>query len=189
MDIAGQATQKTVRFYDNAALVNHGTETAIHLDGNKDYVNIGRLSQYDASDKMAFSIDFTRDAMDGSADKLVWNNTKIGLTLRGDGISVGVATANQGFKTYSIGNLGLNDTELHQAIVMIDAATDHLQVVVDDHIVLDVTGPDFLRVGAGEWMLGTPWNEFYQGEISDFRIGDRFEFLTEYVPPAATPIG
>ena len=194
LDIAGQALTKTVKFYDNAAVVKNGTQSALHMDGSRDFFDLGRVTAIEKSQKTAFSVDFTRENADSGTEKLVWNHLKLGLSIVGDGLRVSAATANQGFKAFDVQNLGLTDTNLHRAIVMVDSASDHLQVILDDRVVLDVTNVDFQVPGGGGreagWTLGNAWNEFYQGDVSDFRVGDRFEFLDDtYVPPAQSAFG
>lgn len=54
-------------------------------------------------------------------------------------------------------------------------------MLVNDRLLLDEQETDFHIVGAGGrewgWSLGTAWNRFFDGDIHDFRLGDRFEFL------------
>ena len=159
----------------------------------KDYVDVGRITALEKSQQVAFSVDFTRESPDAGTEKLVWNHMKLGLSIVGDGLMVS-ANTNTGVKAFVAKNLGLTDTDLHRAVVMVDSAGDHLQVVLDDQIVMDITNVDFQVPGGGGrengWTLGNAWNEFYQGDISDFRVGDRFEFLDDtYVPPTTSVFG
>jgi hypothetical protein len=107
---------------------------------------------------------------------------KLGLTLEGDGLRVHASNSEDHFsKGFQIEGLGLNDGELHNATVMVDAGDDQLQVVVDDVLVLDVQDTDFDFVGAGGhewgWNLGTPWSQWFEGEVYNFQVSDNFEFL------------
>lgn len=173
---------------DDASVVHGQHGSAIRLDGDRDYVDLGRMRDLEQSDRIAFSVDFTRASTEGD-QRLVWNHQKLGLTLSNDGLIVQVATANNGFKAFRINDLGLGTDELHRVIVKLDAAEDRLQVIVDEKLVLDEQDTDFMIVGAGGgewgWMLGTPWNRYFDGEILDFRLGDEFEFMNLHHDPLA----
>lgn len=175
---------------ENAAVVTEDGTPRLRMDGDKDYVNVGRLTQYEQSDQIAFSVDFSRDEADGSTDRLVWNHMKVGLTLQEDGLAVHVATAGGELKGFTVKDLGLNDTDLHNATVLLDQDGDRLQIFVDDKLVLDETGTDFQFTGAGGreagWTLGTAWNRYFDGDVTDFQVSDSFDFLNEpvHVPDA-----
>ncbi len=179
---AGRATAA-----DNAIITKDATGNAeITLDGTKDHVALGRITALEKSERIAFEVAFTRDAPDAGSERLVWNHQKIGLTVRDDGLMIHAMTKTEGLKAFHVANLGLKDTDAHRAMVMLDAKTDRLQVILDDKVVLDVKNVDFdlLSTSASQWgwSLGSAWNEFYQGDIHDFRLGDRFEFLDNYTP-------
>ena len=164
---------------DDAALVETEHGLAIRLDGDQDHVRLGRMQEFEQSDRIGFSIDFTRGEVGGGEERLVWNHQKIGLTLREDAIIIHAGTAENGFRQFRIDDAGVGTTEMTRATVMLDAAEDRLQVLVNDQLVLDEQDTDFEIVGGREWgwSLGTAWNRFFDGEIHDFRLGDRFEFL------------
>lgn len=170
------------RLIDDAAVIETDNGPAVTFDGDKGFVSLGRQDAYENSDQIAFSVDFSHNGQNSGEERLVWNHVKIGLTLKDDGILVQAATVDEGFKSFRVTGLGLDDNDQHRAIVMLDAATDRLQVVLDDQVVLDVQdGTNFNIVGAGGrewgWSLGTSWNRHFDGEVTDFRLGDRFEFL------------
>lgn len=175
-------------FKDNASVLTVGGEQMIHLDGVKDYVDLGRLAAFEAAKKISFEVDFSRDVADGNEARLVWNHMKFGLTLVGDGLAVQVATAKEGFKTISVGNLGLNDTDDHTIRVVMNQVSNRLQIVLDGKIVLDTNSTDLKFVGAGGyehgWTLGSPWDRFFHGEISDFRVEARSLFVKAPVTTA-----
>ena len=168
-------------FRDNAQIVTVGGEKMIRLDGIKDYVNLGRLTAFEKSEKISFEIDYSRDIADGQEARLVWNHLKFGLAVDGDGLIVNVATASEGFKKIRVDNLGLNDTDDHTIRVIMDGVSNRLQVVVDNKVVLNTISTDLKFVGAGGyesgWMLGTPWNRYFDGDISDFRIEAKADFV------------
>lgn len=166
--------------YD-AKIITVGGEKMVHLDGIKDYVDLGRLTAFEKSTKISFEVDFSRDVADGKEARLVWNHTKFGLALEGDGLKVQVATAREGFKTINVTNLGLNDTDNHTVRVIMDEVSNRLQVVLDGKVVLNTSSTDLKFIGAGGyehgWMLGTPWDRYFQGDISDFRIEAKADFV------------
>lgn len=185
-DLSDLVAGGKVKLFDNAHLTTDAGKITLDLDGVRDYVSLGRLQQFEASDKIAFDIDFQRDAPDATTQRLLLNHQKIGVSLQGDGLVVQVATATEGFKAFKVADLGLRDTDQHHVMVMLDAKTDHLQVLLDDKVVMDVQNTNFDIVGAGGgewgWTVSSPWNEFFNGEISGLHFGDRFEFLHDYVP-------
>lgn len=166
---------------DDAALVETAHGLAVRLDGHKDHVALGRMQQFEQSDRIGFSIDFSRTDVGNGQERLVWNHQKVGLTLQGDAIVVHAATANEGLRQFRINDAGVGTTDMTRVTVMLDAAEDRLQVLVNDRLLLDEQETDFHIVGAGGrewgWSLGTAWNRFFDGDIHDFRLGDRFEFL------------
>ena len=170
-------------FRDNANVVTVGGEKMIRLDGVKDYVDLGRLTAFEEAKKISFEVDFSRDVANGAEARLVWNHMKYGLTVVGDGLMVQVATAKEGFKTINVGNLGLNDTDDHTIRVVMNQVSNRLQIVVDGEIVLDTRSTDLKFVGAGGyehgWTLGSPWDRFFDGDISDFRVEARSLFVKE----------
>lgn len=167
---------------DDAYVADSEAGPAIVFDGDGDYARLGRLKEFEASEQIAFSVDFSRAEADGSAQRLVWNTKKFGLEVEGDGLTVFVANGDDGLhQGFTVSDLGLNDTEIHRFSVLIDQASDRLQVIVDDQVVLDERDAEFDFVGAGGrewgWKLGTKWGRYIDGEISDFRIDDEFNFV------------
>ena len=179
LDIASLVGTSALR--DDTQVVGTPDGDVIQLDGKADYVQVGRLQQFEQSEQITFSVDFTRDQANGSTDKLVWNHMKYGLMLRKDGLKINVATADGSSKWFEAKNLGLNDLEEHNATVIIDSATDRLQVLVDGDVVLDETGTDFDFVGNGGrewgWKLGGAWGRWFDGEISDFSVDASADFV------------
>lgn len=176
----GAAPVEQAQLMGDAHVIQVGGQTEITFDGHNDYVKIGRLTQYEKSEQVAFSVDFSRAVADGSTERLVWNHMKLGLTLSGDGFILNAGTATEGFKSFTVKNLGLNDTDLHKAYVMIDNQSDHLQVFIDGKLVMDETHTDFKTVGAGGnewgWTLGSAWNSNFAGEVHGFQVGDTVHF-------------
>ena len=182
LDVASVMTSDTVRLHDDAYLVETEDGSALSFDGKKDFASLGRLTDFEASQKIAFSVGFVSDNADGGAERLVWNHLKLGLTLEGDGLRVHAGNNDDPFwKGFEVDGLGLNDGNRHTATVMVDAEADRLQVVVNDVLVLDEQGTDFDFVGAGGnewgWSLGTAWNRWFEGEVHEFQVSDDFDFL------------
>ena len=118
---------------------------------------------------------------DGSNARLVWNHQKIGLGLEDDGLYIQVGVAGEDrWQKFRIDDLGLNDTDMHNATVILDDQEDRLQIIVDDRVVLDETNIDFDFSSGGHewgWSLGTKWNSWLDGQISDFRIDGDAPFV------------
>jgi PKD repeat protein len=181
-DVATAASTEGVEFHDDAHVVEDAESSAVTFDGQKDYVSLGRLTEFEDSQKIAFEVDFTSDSIKGGAERLVWNHMKVGLTLEADGIRVHAANEDDRFSSgFKISGLDLHDGNRHDVAVMVDAETDRLQVVVDDVLMLDEQGKDFNFVGAGGhewgWSLGTAWNRWFDGEVYDFQVSNDFDFI------------
>ncbi len=156
---------------------------SLHFDGQKDYVKLGRLEEFEDSEQLSFSVDFSRATADGSEMRLIWNHKKVGFALDDDGFALTVATADEGFKRFDIDHIGLNDTEKHNAIVILDAEADRLQVLIDGEVILDETETDLDFVGAGGrewgWSIGTGWNRYVDGEVDDFSLEASADFVDD----------
>ena len=161
------------------ALVKNGV---LELDGTGDYANLGHLSQFEKSDALSFSIDFSRDVADGGVEKLVWNHQKIALVLRGDGLFVKVAGEDGKFKLFSSGDLDLNDTDKHSISVIVDSDSDRIQVIVDGDIAIDRSDIDLDlgRAPGRDWLLGgAKWGYGIDGDITGFQIEADASFFND----------
>ena len=175
----------TKQLQGNAAVTSTHDGPVLHFDGNHDFAKLGRLAQFEKSQELSVSINYEKDGADGGEDQLVWNHKKLGVSVVDDGLLVRVGTADGKFTPIVINNLGLNDTDKHQITVMVDAATDRIQVIVDDKLVLDNDDLDFQLVGSGGrewgWSLGTNWGHDLQGDISGFSINGDTHFVDAHV--------
>jgi PKD repeat protein len=172
LDGAAMAGLKATAFLADAQLLQQDGQTVLSFDGVDDRVTLGKVAQFKDADRLAISVDFQRDAADGSAGTLVANSGQVRLDLQGDGFRLRVATADEGMKTYSIGQLGLNSTDRHEAVVIVDAAADRLQVFLDNRLVFEDLETDLVMTnpegGTGGWVLGRDFG----GQIAEFRIDD-----------------
>lgn len=170
-----------IRFVDDAHAVLHETGYTIHLDGHRDSVNLGRMREFEASQKLGFSVEYTLDAEATGSSRLVWNHLKMGLVVSEENLTVTIATADQGLKWIRVEDAGLVAGAANRVTVLADAEADRLQVIVNDRLVLEDTATDLAFAGAGGrewgWHLGTPWGHWFAGEIHDFQVSDSFEFL------------
>ena len=119
------------------------------------------MQQFENSEQIAFNVEFARDEADGSSQRLVWNHRKVGLTLTDDGLIAHVRNNDNPFyEGFRVDNLGLNDTDVHQISLMVDQASDRLQVLVDGNVVLDeqasisILWAPTVRSGVGTSELG-----------------------------------
>jgi PKD repeat protein len=172
LDGAAMAGLTATAFRADAHLAQEDGQTVLSFDGVGDRVTLGKLTQFEAADRLAVSVDFQRDVADGSAGTLVANAGQVRLDLQGDGFSLRVATADAGMKTYTLGALGLNGTDRHEAVVIVDAVADRLQVFLDSRLVFEDTATDLVMTnpegGSAGWVLG----QGFDGWIADFRVDD-----------------
>lgn len=182
LDISGLPDNGQARLVDDAYVAQTETGPVIRFDGFKDQAKLGRLKQFEDSEQIAFEVEFARSEADGSAQRLVWNKGHVGLTLVKDGLKVDVRNTEK--KSFRIDDLGLNDTDAHRITVMVDQATDRLQVLVDDQLVLDETETDFDFVGSNNgrewgWNIGFAFNRYADGDLSAFAIDDEVQFVDD----------
>lgn len=185
LDIASLAGNVRV-LRDDASVVTTEDGSAIQFDGEQDHAKLGRLKEIAESDELAVSIDFSRSSADGEEARLFWNNKKLGMKLDEDGFVVRAATADDGFKAFRVNDIGLNDLDEHNAVVMLDTENDRLQVTIDGVLVLDETDTDFEFSGPANgkqpgWTLSAVHKRFFEGDVSDFRVDTAAEFLDEQV--------
>ncbi len=182
LDIASVTESEKVKLHDDAhVVVTADGRSAISFDGEKDYVALGRLTEFEASQKLAFSVDFTKGEAEGDEERLVWNHMKVGLTLKDDALVVHAGNSEDHFsKGFKVDGLGLEGGNINNLIVMVDAEADRLQVVLNDEVVLDEHDTDFDIVGAGGhewgWSLGMASSRWFEGEVRDFQVSDEFSF-------------
>lgn len=165
----------------DASLVETASGQAITMDGDRDVVKLGRLTEFEDSEQLAFTISYARDEADGSAQRLVWNKGHVGLTIVGDGLVAHVANTEGKFTSgFRVSDLGLNDTDTHQITMLVDENTDHLQIIVDGELVHEETDVDFDFSGGREsgWDLGFARNRTVDGEIFEFAVDDDVEFVS-----------
>jgi PKD repeat protein len=172
LDGAAMAALRASALRGDAHTVTQGGRTMLAFDGQGDQVVTGRLDDFAASDRLAISVEFQRDAADGSTGRLLANPGQILLTVEDDGFRLNVATADAGMKRFDLGNLGLNDTDWHKAMVLVDADADRLQVFMDGQMVLDDQSHDYVMTrpegGGRGWLAGTS----FDGQIAEIRLDD-----------------
>jgi PKD repeat protein len=163
---------------DTHRVIEEG-RTVLAFDGEGDQAVLGRLAVFEPSDRLAISVAFQREAADGSVGRLIANPGQILMAVHGNGLRLNVATADAGMTTYKLGGLGVNDTDWHKAVVILDSVADRLQVFFDNEMVLDDQSHDFVMqtpegVGRG-WIAGTG----FDGQIAEIRIDDDIAPLLE----------
>lgn len=181
LDFSSARSTDTIELHDDAHIVDTLDGQALSFDGKKDHASLGRLKDFEDSQRISFSVDFTSENSSGM-ERLVWNHQKIGLALIDDGFVVHVGNNEKPFwKGLKIEGLDIHDGSLHNATVMVDAETDRFQFLVDDVLVVDDQDTDFDFVGAGGhewgWSLGTAWNRWFEGNVHEFQVSDNFDFV------------
>lgn len=180
LDIAGLPGNGQATLRDDAQVVDTANGPVVHFDGDKDQLKIGRLQQFENSDQLAFAVEFARDEADGSAQRLIWNKGHIGLTIVDDGLKAHVRNNDGKFhEGFYVADLGLNDTQEHEIVVMADQVADRLQVLVDGQVVLDRTDIDLDFSGGREWGwdIGFSHGRYADGDLGGFAIDDDVQFV------------
>jgi PKD domain/Right handed beta helix region len=177
-----QLADKQLR--DDAYVEATTTDSALFLDGDKDFAGLGKLAQFESSEQLSFSVTYNKSNLNSEEQRLVWKNKDVGLSVEGDNLKVYVAQENTRFqKAFEIDGLGLDDTETHQVTMMVDAVTDNLQVILDGALVLDVYQDLDIALSSNEfnrgWKVGGGRSDTLDGEINDFRIDASAEFVPE----------
>ncbi|MEQ8901172.1 MAG: right-handed parallel beta-helix repeat-containing protein [Roseovarius sp.] len=172
-----------VKFADDAHVADRLGQSALILDGERDFINLGRFDEYHASDQITVDLEFQRDDPDGF-DILLWNHGRLGITMNGDMLGVRVGQADNPFKDgFRIMESGLNDGEAHSLRIIADGELDRLQIIIDDEVVLDDTSRDLdiVQHGTGDWgyMIGRAWGPTFDGTVTGIEIDDSAQFIPE----------
>mgnify|MGYP000663394828 CR=1 FL=1 len=168
----------------DAVVVSSDEGSAVQLDGERDVVNLGKLEQFETARQLSISSEFRKANADDAGMKLVWNNKNVGLVVEDDGLRVYVAEKGTAFGATDIliDDLGLDDTDSHQATVIIDSDTDRLQVILDGAVVYEEQQERNIELtGLGDdkeynWLIGTQKNEF-AGEVYEFMVDADADFV------------
>lgn len=167
------------------SMPSDGTELFVDLDGGREHLSLGRLTEFERAEQLSFSIDFRKDNASDGDMRLVWNHTHVAVTVNENGLEIGVGEMDTAFhKTLiELNNLGINDTDRHSLRVVVDDDTDQMQVILDGTVVYSETGERDIEVSgssAGQWgwTIGSAWGHQFEGEIYDFRIEADAEFIS-----------
>lgn len=179
-----------IRLINDSRLVLEDGGYTIRHEFEGSAAHLGRLEPFEASQQLGFSVEYSNFVSGG---RLVWNHLKVGLEVYESRLRVAIQTAEDGVAWLSVDAPGLAGNSGNRVTVLADAEADRLQVIVNDRVVLDETETDIDFVGAGGrewgWYLGAPWGDQFSGDIHDFRVSDRFEFLEVLsVPEDTLPI-
>lgn len=172
----------------DAAVVSSDEGSLVQLDGERDVVNLGKLEQFETARQLSVSAEFRKANADDAGMKLVWNNKNVGLIVEDDGLRVYVAEKGTAFGATGvlIDDLGLDDTDSHQAMVVVDSDTDRLQVILDGAVVYEEQQERNIELtGLGDdkeynWLIGTQKNEF-AGEVYEFMVDADADFVATNV--------
>ena len=185
LDDAAMLALRADQLWGSSLRQTVGDDTMLTLGGRGSEVRLGVIDSFRDADQIAFTLDFKRASPDTLSSSLVMNNGQIDLSLVGDGLRVQVATATEGFKRYDITNLGLRDTDWHEAVVLFDPVADRLRVFLDDQLVLEDNSTDLVMVnpqGAARdgWILGRN----FTGTIAEFDLSENINhpFVTGDLP-------
>lgn len=163
-------------------LAASGGEDSIVLTGAGSSKSLSGTSVFAQSDRIGVSLDFTRAEADGSSGVLVSSAGNLIVSVEGDGIVVKTYNATGHVVNFQSYGLDLNSTDSNSLVVLLDTKSDHLQVIVNDHLVIDDSGTDFAFTrGLGQtWYIGSPWGGSLDGAVTDFRLDDDFTFVTPH---------
>ncbi|KNX40057.1 PKD domain protein [Roseovarius tolerans] len=174
---------QTVKFGDDAHVADLLDQSTLILDGDKDHIKLGRIEEYETSDKITVDLEFQRGDADGH-DILFWNHGRLGVSMNGDMLEVRVGQVDNPFHSgFRIMNSGLNDEDTHSLRIVADGESDRLQIIVDNEIVLDDSSRDLdlIQADLGQWgyMIGTPWASTFDGAVTGLEIDDSAQFIPE----------
>lgn len=139
------------------------------------FLDAGAATALEAQTTVSFA--YQRDIADGSYARLIWNHRNIAIDAKDDGLSLRVGLADGRFKQYKFSDLGLNDTDRHEVTAHVNEETDLVQLIVNDTLIFSSTEDDVQLTwedgnGASQWMIGGAWTGYFDGTISDLRLGN-----------------
>lgn len=173
-----------------ASVVTQNGETFLQLDKADEYARSGRIGVLEGSDQLAVEVEFNRAAAGQQTMTLLANRLDMALVLEGDGLRVVFGEAGQRWENGSvyIGNLGLDDAARHEATVLLDQASDRLQVFVDGSMVWDEQGQHDIEFSATPkgtqtrkdyWTVGTKWSTDFIGDVYELNFDSTAEFVDD----------
>lgn len=165
---------------DDATVETTGSGAALLTDGEADFAVVGRLKEFEADGRLAISVDFDASAdPTGGNERLVWKVKSFGLLLDDGALELAVMGEDDKFKFLKTGDLGLEDGEINNAVVLMDDVQDRIQLFVDGALVLDETDIAFDIGNTTKWKLGGSTKKSFEGEISEFAIDTEFDFYED----------
>ena len=168
---------------DDAAIVPEADSSPrVTLDGDGDYVSLGRIDALDDAQQLDVTIDFQRSQVEAGTERLLWNHGRFGIALEEDTLLLHVAGEDRPFHdALDIDDAGVGDTQEHSLHVAVDAGAGRIQAVLDGEIILDEDelSLDLSYGNARDWWIGTPWNRFYEGDVDMLELDDRATFLDD----------
>lgn len=172
-----------VKFSDDAHVADLLGQSVLVLDGERDFVNLGQLEEYQTSEKVTVDLEFQRNDPEGF-DILLWNHGRLGITMNGDMLGVRVGQADNPFKDgFRIMESGLDDGEVHSLRIIADGELDRLQIIIDDEVVLDDSSRDLdiVQNDTGHWgyMIGRAWGPTFDGTVTGVEIDDSAQFIPD----------
>lgn len=180
-----------------ATVVTEGDKSFVELDQINEYVGLDRQREFESSDQIAASVEFQKESAGDGDMRVIWNYNEIGVVVEEDGLTIHYGQDDTKFRKSSvtIDDLDLDDTDTHQVVVLADAGSDRLQVLLDGEVVLDQNQDLEIEFGGGgdrkdKWTLGSKKKQDYTGEIHDFRVEDTADFVdSDTVPDDASLFG
>lgn len=156
----------------------HLSDGALILDGTGGQA-LGRLSRFTDAAQMAIRLEFDTEH-DG---RLLWNHTRLGVAVRGDGLSFDYATEGSSARQH-VGGLGIDDGMTHELVLLRDLDRDIFAAILDDEIIFTDTDRDLTADGARSfeygWALGGWQDDYSSTRIEAFEMVDLGEDPTAF---------
>ena len=184
-DLEGSQTS-SLTVGKGAEIVDGTDGASIRLSGDGGMVHLGDLGRPEDDGTVTVDLTFDRDGMLDGSERLVWNHRTFGIELREDKVSVLASTADGSITRFHAEIEGIGDDNPHHLRVSIDSDLDRIQIVVDGQVVLDDSSRDLDLAAVSEvhdhhhWTLGTPWGDWFDGEITGLVIADDAVFVPPY---------
>ena len=171
------------RITKGAQVTANGDGFTARLAGDGGLIDLGDLGRPEDDGSITVDLTFDRNGTLDGAERILWNHGTFGVELSDGQVTVLAGTADGRLTRFKADAAGIGDDAAHHLRISVDSELDRIQIVVDGQVVLDDDSHDLelSRVAEAndnhDWTLGTAWNRYFDGEITDLTIADDAVFL------------
>ena len=155
---------------------------SIRMNGDGGYARLVGLDNPENDGAFTVSLSYMQDDPGASA-RLLWNHQTFGIEVKSEVVRVYTKVeGSDRMKVFAAKADSLDEAGERNISVAIDSDLDRIQIVVDGEVVLDDTSKADIDLRDGDggydwgWWIGTPWNRWFDGEVTGLTVQDEAMF-------------